>query len=69
MRNCRLCDEPMTSSPFTMCQACLKDSNTVRNLINKEPHLSFHEISQVTHVPLKKVKRLLQLGLKKSETL
>lgn len=66
IRNCRLCDEPMESSPFTMCPKCLEDSNTIRTTMRKKPHLSLEDISRLTNVPLNKIKRLVQLGLSKA---
>ncbi|RDW19849.1 hypothetical protein [Oceanobacillus chungangensis] len=62
VRNCRLCDLPMKSSPFTMCPACLTDSNKVQNLVNKDPLVSIEEIAQFTSVPIEKIVKLVKLG-------
>lgn len=63
IRNCRLCAEPMDSSPFTMCPACLKDSDKVRSVISNKPSLSIEEISQLTNVSVAHIKKLIQLGI------
>ncbi|TQS76572.1 hypothetical protein DX933_00235 [Ornithinibacillus gellani] len=65
VRNCRLCHEPMSSSPFTMCPTCLDVSAKVRQFVGKNPQVSIEEISQATKVPLDKIKRLIHLGLNK----
>lgn len=63
VRNCRLCKEPMESSPFMMCATCLNESNTVRSFIRKNPQVSLEEISRSTNVPYEKVQAMVKLGL------
>lgn len=62
VRNCRLCKEPMKSSPFMMCPTCLRDSEQVRNFIQKNPQVSLAEISRYTNVPFEKVEGMVYLG-------
>ncbi|MBR3118551.1 MULTISPECIES: FeoC-like transcriptional regulator [Oceanobacillus] len=62
VRNCRLCKEPMKSSPFMMCPTCLRDSEQVRNFVQKNPHVSLAEISRYTKVSLEKVEDMVYLG-------
>lgn len=64
VRNCRLCTEPMDSSPFSICPACIKDSEKVRSIISKKPNLSIEEISQLTEVSVIKINKLIQITLK-----
>ncbi|GAA0595751.1 hypothetical protein GCM10009001_09850 [Virgibacillus siamensis] len=63
VRNCRLCREPMESSPFMMCTKCLVESDHVRTYIVKHPHVSLEEIAHSTDVPLEKVKNMVNLGI------
>ncbi|RDW18152.1 hypothetical protein CWR48_11225 [Oceanobacillus arenosus] len=62
VRNCRLCELPMNSSPFSMCPTCLNDNNNVQNFIYKNPLVSIEEIAQFTSVPIEKVAKLVDLG-------
>jgi len=62
VRNCRLCSEPMDSSPFAMCQLCLIDSEKVRSTIRKKPNLSIEEISQLTEVSVIKINKLAKIA-------
>ncbi|GAB3060823.1 hypothetical protein [Virgibacillus ainsalahensis] len=61
VRNCRLCEEPMESSPFMMCTTCLTESDRVRSFIRKNPHVSVQEISQETNVPQLKIENMIKL--------
>lgn len=65
IRNCQLCKKPMESSPFMMCTTCLVDSNRVRSVIVKTPHVSVEEISSATDVSIEKVECMVNLGFKK----
>ncbi|MGJ9459280.1 hypothetical protein [Oceanobacillus sp. CF4.6] len=69
VRNCRLCKEPMKSSPFMMCLTCLKDSEQVRNYIRKRPHATLEEISLSTNVSHEKVENMVSLGCNKKDEL
>ncbi|APC47394.1 hypothetical protein [Virgibacillus halodenitrificans] len=63
VRNCRLCKEPMESSPFMMCPTCLIEGDRVRSFIRKHPLVSVEEISTSTNVDVEKVKNMVKLGL------
>ena len=63
VRNCRLCKAPMESSPFTMCSACLNESEQVRQFISKHPLVSIEEISRTTGITFDKVEQMVELGL------
>ena len=63
VRHCRLCNEPIESSPFTMCTTCLYESEQVRQFISKHPLVSIEEISRATNIPLQKVEQMAELGL------
>lgn len=63
VRNCRLCKEPMESSPFTMCATCLFESEQVRHFISKHPLVKIEEISRATNVSFEKVEQMVELGL------
>lgn len=67
VRNCRLCGEPMESSPFMTCPTCLKDSEQIRNFILKNPHVSIEEISRSTDVAFEKVEKMVQIGLNRKD--
>ncbi|WP_164669637.1 hypothetical protein [Virgibacillus doumboii] len=67
IRNCRLCKEPMESSPFMMCPTCLVESDRVRSFIAKNPHVSVEEIASATNVPLDKVEGMVTLGINKRQ--
>ncbi|WP_106498149.1 hypothetical protein [Lentibacillus sp. Marseille-P4043] len=67
LRNCRLCQRPMESSPFMMCATCLKDSDKVRNFSVKHPYVSVEEIAQETQVSFAKVNNMVKLGLNKKD--
>lgn len=69
VRNCRLCKEPMESSPFMMCTTCLSESEKVRNFIKKNPLVSVVEISRSTSVAIKKVESMVKLGLNDRDNL
>lgn len=64
VRNCRLCKEPMESSPFIMCPTCLKDSELIRSYVQKNPHVTLEDISKSTNVPIEKVEKMVSLGQK-----
>ncbi|UJL47531.1 hypothetical protein KFZ58_06585 [Virgibacillus sp. NKC19-16] len=61
IRNCRLCKEPMESSPFMMCETCLRETDRVRNFIRKNPHVSIKEISLSTDIPQEKAQNMIKL--------
>ncbi|MBP1970149.1 hypothetical protein J2Z83_002265 [Virgibacillus natechei] len=63
VRNCRLCKMRMESGPFTMCATCLVENERVTSFINKKPHVSIEEIARSTHVPHKKIEKMIDLGL------
>lgn len=63
VRKCRLCKEPMESSPFMMCTTCLSESEKVRNFIKKNPLVSVEEISRSTNIAIEKVESMVKLGL------
>ncbi len=63
VRNCRLCKVPMKTSPFAMCDTCLKESDRIKNYIIKHPHVSIEQISIATEVSYEKVKRMAKLGI------
>lgn len=65
VRNCRLCKEPMESSPFMMCQTCLIQSDRVRHFISKNQHVSVEEISLLTNVPQEKIQNMVKLIFKR----
>lgn len=65
MRNCRLCNVPMESSPFSMCSNCRIESEKVREFVLKHPELSLEVVSFLTKVSHHKVKKMVALGLKK----
>lgn len=69
VRNCRLCKEPMESSPFMMCTTCLSESEKVRNFIKKNPLVSVEEISLSTNVTFEKVNSMVKLGLNDKDKL
>ncbi len=62
-RNCRLCNKPMESSPFTMCTICLYEMEQIRHFISKHPHVSLVEISHATNIDFRKVEHMVALGL------
>lgn len=64
IRNCRLCKQPMESSPFMMCPACLTESDRVQSFIRKHPLTSMEEISCSTKVPPVKLEKMLHLGIR-----
>lgn len=64
IRNCRLCEEPMDSSPFTMCTECLQVSDRIQHIISKRPSISIEEISQLSNVSVEQIRKLAQLGFK-----
>jgi hypothetical protein len=64
VRNCRLCKEPMESSPFIMCPTCLRDSEVIRSFVQKNPHVTLKEISESTKISLEKVENMASLGQK-----
>ncbi|WP_404451619.1 hypothetical protein LG329_14940 [Virgibacillus necropolis] len=68
VRDCRLCKKPMESSPFTMCNSCLMESNRVQSFVIKHPHVSIERISQETEVPHDKVELMVKLGLSEKDT-
>ncbi|ASN06631.1 hypothetical protein [Virgibacillus necropolis] len=68
VRNCRLCKKPMESSPFTMCNTCLMESNRVQSYVIKHPHVSIERISEQTEVPYVKVELMVKLGLNEKDT-
>lgn len=63
VRSCRLCEKPMESSPFTMCNNCLTEVNLVQSFVVKHPHVSIERISLETEVSCDKVEQLVELGL------
>ncbi|PAV29816.1 hypothetical protein CIL05_10655 [Virgibacillus profundi] len=63
VRNCRLCKVPMESSPFPMCENCLKERDRVRSFITKNQFASVEEISLSTNVPREKVEKMAKLGV------
>lgn len=63
VRNCRLCKEPMETSPFALCPTCLMESEQIRLYIAKNPHVSICEIARSTKVPYQKVESMVHLGL------
>lgn len=67
VRNCRLCKQPMESSPFMLCATCLAETDRVQSYIRKNPLVTIAEISQSTEVPLEKVNRLVHLGLEQKD--
>lgn len=69
VRNCRLCQKPMETSPFKMCTTCLTESNRVQSFVIKHPHVSVERISRETEVSYEKVKLMVKLGLSKDENL
>jgi len=66
-RSCRLCKQSMKISPFTMCSECLVHQDKVQQYIQKNPHVSMHEISQATKVPFEFLQRMVELGLDPKE--
>ncbi len=64
VRNCRLCKEPMESSPFIMCPTCLRDSELIRSFVQKTPHVTLEEISESTNISLEKIENMATLGQK-----
>ncbi|MFZ3577357.1 hypothetical protein [Virgibacillus sp. DJP39] len=62
VRNCRLCKEPIESTPFALCATCLLESNRVQSFVIKYPHVSIERISEETEVPSDKVKQMVKLG-------
>ncbi|ASK60916.1 hypothetical protein CFK37_01160 [Virgibacillus phasianinus] len=69
VRNCRLCQKQMESSPFTMCSKCLTESNRVQSFVAKHPHVSIERISNETEVPYDKVEQMVMLGLNEKDTM
>jgi len=65
VRYCRLCHQPMETSPFLMCMRCLEERDKVINFINNRPYVSMEEISSTTDVPFEKVEKMVKLGLNK----
>ncbi|WP_077324940.1 hypothetical protein [Virgibacillus siamensis] len=63
VRNCRLCKQPMESSPFMLCKTCLVERDSVRSYIAKRPHVSLKEIADSTNVPYEKVRNMVNLGV------
>ncbi|WP_164215970.1 hypothetical protein [Virgibacillus sp. YIM 98842] len=63
VRNCRLCKQPMESSPFMLCTTCLTETDKVQSFIKKNPLVSIEEISRWTNVPCEKVKKMAHLGV------
>jgi len=61
VRNCRLCKEPMESSPFMLCSTCLAETDRVQSFIKKHPLVSMDEISRSTNVPREKLKKMTHL--------
>lgn len=68
IRKCRLCMKQMESGPFMMCTTCLIESDRIKSLITKHPHVSIEEISTATHVSKAKVERMVELGINKEKT-
>ncbi|WP_067724939.1 hypothetical protein [Oceanobacillus damuensis] len=66
-RNCRVCKEPMKSSPFIMCSACLKDSEQILNYIRKHPLSSLEDISQSTNVCISKIEMMVSIGFNRKD--
>lgn len=66
VRNCRLCQESMTHSPFMFCTVCLKDSEQVWNFIKKNPYVSVKDISVATGICFDKVERMINFGLERN---
>jgi hypothetical protein len=63
VRNCRLCKQPMESSPFMLCMTCLAETDRVQSFIRKNPLVSMEEISRSTNVSLEKVEKMAHLGV------
>ena len=62
VRNCRLCQETMETSPFMLCTSCLRESEQVWKFIRKNPLVSIKDISVATEICFDKVERMVHFG-------
>lgn len=62
VRNCRLCKQPMKTSPFRMCKVCLIESEKVRSYVRKYPLVSMKQIAETTNVSLEKIEDMVRLN-------
>lgn len=64
VRNCRLCQESMPSSPFMLCPTCLTDMEKVRNYLRTRPRASVQEVSLSANVPQEKIEKMIKLFMR-----
>ncbi len=62
VKKCRLCDNEIEFSPFSLCNTCLIEKEKVLHFIKYHPQTSLKLIAQSTKIPLEKVSKMVLMN-------